>query len=124
MSTNGATVATYGPTPKYDYDLIVIGSGPAAVGCAISSSRRGKKVSSLQRILPTTVIVDLPVRLEHLASLKRPRYTVQVAVIDKPGMLGGVCVNTGTIPSKTFREAVLYLTGIGAHDHTAMICTF
>jgi NAD(P) transhydrogenase len=38
---------------------------------------------------------------------------VQVAVIDKPGMLGGVCVNTGTIPSKTFREAVLYLTGTG-----------
>lgn len=25
--------------------------------------------------------------------------------------MGGVCVNTGTIPSKTFREAVLYLTG-------------
>lgn len=62
---------------KPDFDLIVIGSGPAAQGCAISSSRRGKKV----------------------------------AVIDKPGMLGGVCVNTGTIPSKTFREAVLHLTG-------------
>jgi pyruvate/2-oxoglutarate dehydrogenase complex dihydrolipoamide dehydrogenase (E3) component len=27
------------------------------------------------------------------------------------GMLGGVCVHTGTIPSKTFREAVLHLTG-------------
>jgi NAD(P) transhydrogenase len=26
--------------------------------------------------------------------------------------LGGVCINTGTIPSKTFREAVLHLTGI------------
>ena len=26
-------------------------------------------------------------------------------------MVGGVCINTGTIPSKTFREAVLYLTG-------------
>src|SRR5262249_30814877 len=25
---------------------------------------------------------------------------------------GGVCVNTGTIPSKTVREAVLYLTGL------------
>ena len=27
-------------------------------------------------------------------------------------MVGGVCVNTGTIPSKTLREAVLYLTGM------------
>ncbi len=26
--------------------------------------------------------------------------------------VGGVCVNTGTIPSKTLREAVLYLTGL------------
>ena len=33
-------------------------------------------------------------------------------MIDKPGMFGGVCVNTGTIPSKTFREAVLHLTGM------------
>lgn len=26
-------------------------------------------------------------------------------------MFGGVCIHTGTIPSKTFREAILYLTG-------------
>ena len=42
---------------------------------------------------------------------KRTVEYAKVAVIDKPGMLGGVCVNTGTIPSKTFREAVLHLTG-------------
>jgi NAD(P) transhydrogenase len=35
-----------------------------------------------------------------------------VAVIERDMMLGGVCTNTGTIPSKTLREAVLYLTGI------------
>lgn len=35
----------------------------------------------------------------------------RVAIIERGGMLGGVCVHTGTIPSKTFREAVLYLTG-------------
>jgi NAD(P) transhydrogenase len=35
-----------------------------------------------------------------------------VAVIERDGMLGGVCTNTGTLPSKTLREAVLYLTGI------------
>ena len=27
-------------------------------------------------------------------------------------MVGGVCINTGTIPSKTLREAVMYLTGM------------
>jgi NAD(P) transhydrogenase len=35
----------------------------------------------------------------------------EVAVIERGGMLGGVSVHTGTIPSKTFREAALYLTG-------------
>ncbi|CAI5742463.1 unnamed protein product [Peronospora destructor] len=34
-----------------------------------------------------------------------------VAIIDKRDMMGGVCVHTGTIPSKTFREAALHLTG-------------
>lgn len=33
------------------------------------------------------------------------------AVIDKKLTIGGVCVHTGTIPSKTLREAVLYLSG-------------
>ncbi len=31
-------------------------------------------------------------------------------------MIGGVCINTGTIPSKTLREAVLYLTGMAQRD--------
>ena len=35
----------------------------------------------------------------------------KVAVIDRHGMVGGVCVHTGTIPSKTLREAILYLSG-------------
>ena len=34
-----------------------------------------------------------------------------VAVIDRKEMVGGVCLHTGTIPSKTLREAILYLTG-------------
>src|SRR6516165_9189812 len=36
----------------------------------------------------------------------------KVAVIERKRSIGGVCVNTGTIPSKTFREAVLYLSGL------------
>ncbi len=35
----------------------------------------------------------------------------RVLVLEKEGSLGGVCVNTGTFPSKTLREAVLHLTG-------------
>src|SRR6201988_3889808 len=34
-----------------------------------------------------------------------------VAVVEKQTMVGGVCINTGTIPSKTMREAVLHLSG-------------
>src|SRR5215813_13510735 len=35
----------------------------------------------------------------------------KVAVIDRKGMIGGVSLHTGTIPSKTMREAILYMTG-------------
>src|SRR6202049_3744577 len=36
-----------------------------------------------------------------------------VAVVEKAQCVGGVCINTGTIPSKTMREAVLHLSGYG-----------
>ena len=35
----------------------------------------------------------------------------RVAVIDRTLMIGGVCVHTGTIPSKSVREAIFQLTG-------------
>ncbi|PYP84951.1 MAG: Si-specific NAD(P)(+) transhydrogenase [Blastocatellia bacterium AA13] len=35
----------------------------------------------------------------------------RVAVVDRTEMIGGVCLHTGTIPSKTLREGILYLTG-------------
>jgi NAD(P) transhydrogenase len=35
----------------------------------------------------------------------------RVAIIDRKEMIGGVSLHTGTIPSKTLREAVLYLSG-------------
>src|SRR5205823_7401051 len=60
-----------------EYDLVVIGSGPAGQKAAIAAAKMRKKV----------------------------------AIIDRRTGIGGVCVHTGTIPSKTFREAVLYLTG-------------
>ena len=46
------------------------------------------------------------------AAIAAAKLGKSVAVIEHGQMLGGVCTNTGTIPSKTLREAVLYLTGI------------
>ena len=72
----------------YDFDLVVIGSGPAGQKAAIQAAKLGRRV----------------------------------VVIERDRVVGGVCVNTGTIPSKTLREAVLYLTGtshrgIYGHSH-------
>ena len=62
----------------YDFDLVVVGSGPAGQKAAIQAAKLGRRA----------------------------------AVIDRGHMIGGVCINTGTIPSKTLREAVIYLTGM------------
>lgn len=59
------------------YDLLVIGSGPAGQRAAIQGAKSGKRV----------------------------------ALVEKREVVGGTCINTGTIPSKTMREAVLHLTG-------------
>lgn len=40
----------------------------------------------------------------------------RVALVERTHMIGGVCVNTGTIPSKTLREAVVYLTGLSQRE--------
>jgi NAD(P) transhydrogenase len=61
-----------------EFDLVVVGSGPAGQKAAIQAAKLGKSVALVER---------------HVS-------------------LGGACVNTGTIPSKTIREAILYLTGL------------
>ena len=60
-----------------NYDLLVIGSGPAGQKGAIAAAKLGKRV----------------------------------AVIDRKTRIGGASLHGGTIPSKTLREAILYLTG-------------
>ena len=40
----------------------------------------------------------------------------KAAIVERRSMVGGVCINTGTIPSKTLREAVLYLTGLNMRE--------
>ena len=67
---------------SYDFDVLVIGSGPAGQKAAIQA-----------------------------AKLER-----RVAVVERRHMVGGVSTNTGTIPSKTLREAVLYLTGMNQRE--------
>lgn len=62
---------------KYDYDLLVIGCGPAGQRAAVQAAKIRKRV----------------------------------AIIDRFGQVGGVCVHSGTIPSKSFKEAVLFLSG-------------
>jgi len=65
-----------------DFELLVIGSGPAGQKAAVQAAKLGKRVGLVER--------------RH--------------------MVGGVCVNTGTIPSKTLREAVVYLTGLSQRE--------
>ena len=62
---------------EYDYDMVVIGSGPAGQRAAVQAAKLGKRT----------------------------------AIVERHAEIGGVMVNTGTIPSKTLREAVMYLTG-------------
>mgnify|MGYP001553349512 CR=1 FL=1 len=45
------------------------------------------------------------------AAIQGSKVGKRVALIEQREMIGGVCINTGTIPSKTFREAVLHLSG-------------
>jgi NAD(P) transhydrogenase len=45
------------------------------------------------------------------AAIQGAKMGKRVALIERREVVGGVCVNTGTIPSKTFREAVLHLSG-------------
>src|SRR5438093_6382830 len=64
-------------TVNHDYELLVIGSGPAGQKAAIQGAKLGRRVALVER-----------------------------------RELGGVSVNWGTIPSKTLREAIVYLTGM------------
>jgi NAD(P) transhydrogenase len=45
------------------------------------------------------------------AAIQAAKVGKRVAMVEKQTTVGGVCINTGTIPSKTMREAVLHLSG-------------
>jgi NAD(P) transhydrogenase len=45
------------------------------------------------------------------AAIQGAKSGKRVAVVERREVIGGTCINTGTIPSKTIREAVLHLSG-------------
>ena len=45
------------------------------------------------------------------AAIQAAKLDKSVCVIEKSQFVGGVMVNTGTIPSKALREAVMHLIG-------------
>src|ERR1700734_62000 len=45
------------------------------------------------------------------AAVAASKMKKRVVVVESRSVVGGVCINTGTIPSKTMREAVLHLSG-------------
>src|SRR5262244_3548171 len=45
------------------------------------------------------------------AAIQGAKLGKRVALIEKREVVGGTCINTGTIPSKTMREAVMHLSG-------------
>jgi NAD(P) transhydrogenase len=51
------------------------------------------------------------------AAIQASKAGKNVALIEKREVLGGVCINTGTIPSKTMREAVIHFSG---HNYQAI----
>lgn len=54
------------------------------------------------------------------AAVQAAKIGRRAAVIERRGSLGGVCLDTGTIPSKTFREAVLWTVSTAAHADGAL----
>src|SRR5215469_12115395 len=52
----------------------------------------------------------------HHAAIQGAKLRKRVVAIERKPIVGGVCVNLGTIPSKTIREAILYLSGYREHS--------
>ena len=53
------------------------------------------------------------------AAIQASKLAKKIALIEMKNVVGGVCTNTGTIPSKTLREAVMHLSGYEKKVFTA-----
>ncbi|MDB5296809.1 MAG: sthA [Phycisphaerales bacterium] len=47
------------------------------------------------------------------AAIQAAKLGKRVCIVERENVLGGAAINTGTVPSKALREAVLHLTGVG-----------
>jgi len=47
----------------------------------------------------------------HRAAIQAAKLGKWTAVVERQAVVGDACINTGTIPSKTLREAVIHLSG-------------
>ena len=52
------------------------------------------------------------------AAIQAAKLGASAVVVERRDSIGGVCANTGTIPSKTLREAAIYLTGLRSGGST------
>lgn len=50
------------------------------------------------------------------AAIAAAKLGKRAAIVEARERVGGVCLNTGTIPSKTLREAVMHLTGLAQRE--------
>ncbi len=57
------------------------------------------------------------------AAIQGAKLRKKVGVLEARGVVGGVCVHTGTLPSKTLRETVLYLSGIKQRSVYGVVCS-
>ena len=81
-------------------------SGPQSIGRS-SFWRRGWRLGMEKYDL--IVIGSGPAG--QRAAIQAAKFGKHVALVEKLEVVGGVAINTGTIPSKTMREAVLHLSG-------------
>src|SRR5208282_6115818 len=51
----------------------------------------------------------------HHAAIQAAKVRKRTMIVERGEILGGICINIGTIPSKTMREAVIYLSGYKEH---------
>ena len=45
------------------------------------------------------------------AAIQAAKIGKKVGIIERKSVVGGICINIGTIPSKSLREAVMFLSG-------------
>ncbi len=56
------------------------------------------------------------------AAIQGARAGKRIAIVEKENVVGGTCINWGTIPSKTLRESAIFLLGLTTHKIEGIRC--